>query len=235
MGSLGSTLSDLNPLSDIEIGGIKPLDPFSGFGLIEYEEPGEEAAQAARDAAAIQAQYQREALDYLKQREELPQYYREQALTGLGGLYGLGGADALSAQQQIVSDITQSPLYGALTDTSEAERAGTESLMRQAAATGGLRSGNVQANMYDYITNLRNQSKNQALQQLYNQRMSGLAGLASLPSNVGQIAQSMSGIGTTLAQGQLGAAQALQAGQQQNINTLLGLGQLGVGIGGLLL
>lgn len=60
---------------------------------------GGDGAGAARDAANIQAQYQREALDYLKERERLPSAFREGAMSILGGLYGLQ-APAPQAQVQ---------------------------------------------------------------------------------------------------------------------------------------
>ena len=69
---------------------------------------GDEAAEAATDAANIQAKYQREALDYLKEREALPQQFREEALTGLGGLYGLPGGTG--DQQKLVDRAISSPL-----------------------------------------------------------------------------------------------------------------------------
>jgi len=101
--------------------------------------------------------------------------------------------------------------------------------------TGGFRSGNVQANLYDYNTQLQNQ----ALLQSYNQQLQGLTGLAGLSSNANQIASMTAGIGQTLGQGQatagnilgqgqIAGAQAQQAGTQQAFGNLLGLGTLGV-------
>lgn len=46
-------------------------------------------AQAEMSGAQVAAQSQRESLEYLKQREALPQHMREQALTRLGGVYGI--------------------------------------------------------------------------------------------------------------------------------------------------
>ena len=48
------------------------------------------AEDAAIEAAGISAEAQREALAYLQEREALPQYYREAALSRMGGFYGLG-------------------------------------------------------------------------------------------------------------------------------------------------
>lgn len=66
---------------------------------------GDDGASAARDASEIQAQYQREALDYLKERERLPSAFREGAMSILGGLYGLQppAAQAATAPQSVAA------------------------------------------------------------------------------------------------------------------------------------
>lgn len=187
-----------------------------GFG----DDPGEQAAEASIQGANITAQAQREGLDYLKEREEIPRQFSEQGLKGLGGLYGMEGGTG--SQQDLINKALQSPLYGALMGGKEA---GEEAILRNASATGGLRSGNVQSAMYDYNTQLQNK----ALLESYNQQLSGLQGLAGLPSYAPQIAQQTGAIGQTLGQGQVAAGQALQTGQQQQFGSLMGLGQLGLG------
>ncbi len=186
-----------------------------GFG----DDPGEQAANSSIQAAEIQAQYQREALEYLKQTEALPQQFREDALRQMAGMYGMEGGRG--SQQDMIDRALESPLYGALMGGKEA---GEESILRNASATGGLRSGNVQANMYDYNTQL----SNQALLQSYNQQMEGLQGLAGLPSLAPAIASQTSSIGQTLGQGQIAAANALQQSSQNSTNNMFGLGQLGL-------
>ena len=161
----------------------------------------------------------REALDYLKQRERIPQHLREAALSKLGGLYGigvpastpaavpppvagypgvpgtqpmtpreyaalqnhaffgntdrspLGGTNyyarypwlaqqqaqqpvqeqapvdpgfEVGGQQELIDYARQSPLYAAIMGNL---RHGEDSITRNAAATGGLRSGGVQENL----------------------------------------------------------------------------------------
>lgn len=179
----------------------------------------DDSSDAARDAAATQAAWQKEALKYLKEREEIPQQFREEALKGLGGLYGLPGGTG--DQQELVDRAISSPLYKAIMSGQEV---GEEAILANAAMTGGFRSGNVQGNLYDYNTRLQNK----ALLESYNEQLQGLTGLAGLPSNVSQIAGTMTGIGQTLSQGQVAAAQAEQAGSQQRFGNLLGLGNLGL-------
>lgn len=209
--------------------------------LLFGSDAGEDAAKASREGAAtaaeatiagaeIQAESQREALGYLKEREALPRQFSEAALKGLGGLYGLPGGTG--DQQELIDRAISSPLYQSIMGGQEA---GEEAILRSAAATGGLRSGNVQENLYDYNTQLQNK----ALLESYNQQLQGLVGLAGLPSNAKQIAQGMSGIGQTLgqgqvsagnilSQGQIAAGQAIQSGQQQGFGNLMGLGNLGL-------
>lgn len=174
----------------------------------------DDAAKAASAAANTQASWQKEALDYLKQTEQLPQQFREGALKTLGGLYGLEGGQG--SQQELIDQAKQSPLYQAIMGT---KRAGEDSVLRNAAATGGLRSGNVQRALYDYNTQL----ENKALLDSYNQQLQGLTGLANLPSNANNIANAMGDIGQTLSQGQVARAQIQQQGSQQNMQNLMGL------------
>ena len=79
---------------------------------------------------------------------------------------------------------------------------GEEGILRNASATGGLRSGNVQDSLY--------RVNQDVLRGLYDEKVSGLRGLASLPSNANNIAQTTAGIGQTLGQGVIGAGQAKQ-------------------------
>jgi len=180
---------------------------------------GDEAADASREAAATQAQWQEKALSYLKEREAIPQQFREGALKGLGGIYGLGGGTG--SQQELIDRAISSPLYKAIMSGQEV---GEESILANAAMTGGFRSGNVQGNLYDYNTQLQNK----ALLESYNQQLQGLTGLAGLPSNANQIATQTAGIGQTLAQGQIAGAQAQQVGTQQGFGNLMGLAGLGM-------
>lgn len=173
---------------------------------------GDDGAAAARDAAGIQAQYQREALEYLKEREAIPQQFREGALSQIGGLYGLEGGDRGAAARLRRSPIFQATL-GQLPQQEEA-------ILRNQAATGALRTGATDMMLAE------NQRQNQL--QAYQNALGGLQSLAGTPSNAGAIAQQTSNIGQTLGQGIVGAAQSQQAAQQAGFGNLMGLGQLGL-------
>lgn len=179
----------------------------------------DDAADASLQASQTQAAYQTNALNYLKEREEIPRQFSEQALKGLGGLYGMEGGTG--SQHELINQAIKSPLYQSIMG---GKKVGEESILRNASATGGFRSGNMQSNLYDYNTQL----SNQALLQSYNDQLAGLTGLAGLPSNANQIASSTAGIGQTLGQGQIAAAQANQQSSQNSFGNLLGLASLAV-------
>lgn len=175
---------------------------------------GSAAAGATSDAANTQAAYQQQALAYLKEREKIPQALREGALTGLGGEYGLTiGADGKAVMSGSVLDRAKSsPFY------TEAVRLGEDSVLRNASATGGLRSGTASENLANV--------NQQALLQSYQTQLQGLQGLGSLQSNANQIAGLTQGVGQTYAQGISGAAQAQQAGDNHGFSNLLGIGSI---------
>lgn len=173
---------------------------------------GDDAADASRDAAKTQAAYQREALEYLKEREAIPQQYREGALGQMAGMYGLEGGDPNAASNLRNTEIFQAT-RGQLPQQEEA-------ILRNQSATGALRTGGTDMMLAE------NQRRNEL--SAYQNAIGGLQGLAGLPSLAPQIAGGISGIGQTLAQGEVAAAQAQQAGGQQGFGNLLGLGQLGM-------
>lgn len=173
---------------------------------------GSSAAEASKGAADTAAQAEMAALDYLKQTEKLPQQFREGALGLLGGLYGLEGGTSGAAQR-----LQSSPLYQATIGQIPAQE---KAILRNQSATGALRTGGTDQMLAE------NQRMNQL--QAYQNALQPLQGLASLPSNANQIAGLQSGIGQTLAQGQVGAAQA----QQQGISNTLGLGMNALALAG---
>lgn len=188
-------------------------------GAVMASKSADDAADASKDAAATQAGSEREALDYLKEVERLPQQFREGALMKLGGIAGLEGGEG--DQQELIDKARQSPLYSAIMGT---QGAGEDAIMRNASMTGGLRSGNTQDQLFSYNANL----ENTALLESYNQELQGLQGLGQLPSNANTIASATSNIGATLAQGQIGAANAKQQGNEAMMNSLMGGAQLGL-------
>lgn len=162
---------------------------------------GGDAASASQSAANTAASAQMAALEYLKQQNKLPTEIRDQALGFMQDVYfGEGGLDA----------IQQNPMYQMMT------QGGEEAVLRNASATGGLRGGGSISDVASF--------QNQAMQNT----MGGIQGLAGIGTNENQIANLMTGIGNTQAQGIMGSAQAQMQGNQNMMNNLLGLGSLGV-------
>ncbi len=201
------------------------------LGTQEAAKASKEGAQTmaagAASAADVQAQSQREQLEYLKEVNALPTELRNEALTQLGGLSGIGDANT---QQAILDRAKSSPYYQ---EMMAGQGAGEEAIMRQAGATGGLRSGNVQAGLYDYSSRLQNQ----ALSSAYGQEVQNLQGLAGLGTGQTQIAQTMGNIGATQAGGIYNAAQATSQGQiaggqiaQQGYGQMANIGMQGLGL-----
>lgn len=171
---------------------------------------GERAAAATMAGSDAAAAAQMEALDFLKSQAALPTEIKDQALKQLQGFY-LNP----TGQQQMIDTVMSNPMY------QQQLKSGEESVLRSASATGGLRGGGSISDVANY--------QNQLLSQGVNQQLSGLQGLAGMPTNANQIASLMGQIGQTQAAGITGAAQAQAAGNQQNISNLMGLGQLGIG------
>lgn len=170
---------------------------------------GDDTSTAATDAASIQAQYQQDALDYLKQQEALPTEIRDQALKQMQGFYFTP-----EGQQQMIDRVQSNPMY------QQQLKAGEEATLRTSSATGGLRGGGSIADVANY--------QNQLLSQGVNQQLAGLQGLAGMPSNANQIASMTAGIGQTLGQGQIAAAQNQQMGNQAGFGNMMGLANLGL-------
>lgn len=188
------------------------LDPGGYFDAFS----GKDAAKASEQASIRSAAAQQEALEYLKEKEAIPRQYQEKALGGIADLIGANrGVD--------LSNIRQSPIYEAIAGTAPAAQ---EAVMGQAAATGGLRSGNVQSALAKSTADIERQALLDAINYEtgradtgFSQKLTGLQALAGQPTLAPQIAQATSGIGQTLAQGQIGAAQA----QQQGASNIAGL------------
>lgn len=183
-----------------------------GLGSSLFGGGNDDLADASREASEITAEYQREALGYLKDRERLPQQFREGALQQFGGLYRLPGGDPAADAR-----IRQNPMFQATLGQLPQQE---EAILRNQSATGALRSGGTDMML----------ANNQRMNTLnaYQNTLGGLQSLANLPSNAGQIAQQTAGIGQTLGQGVLGAAQTQQAQQQAGFGNMMGLGQLGL-------
>jgi hypothetical protein len=191
---------------------------FDPFHLVTPKKSG---GSAVAEGTAASVASQNEALEYLKEVDKLPREFREQALKRLAGAAGVEGGTG--TQQDLIDTAKASPLYSAIMGS---RAAGEEAILRQGAATGGLRSGNMQDQLFSFNANL----ENEALLKSYNDRLQGLQGLAALPSNANNIATSVANIGNTKGQGIISAQQADASQQQALIGNLMGLAGVGAGM-----
>ena len=171
-------------------------------------------ARAVASGTRQQVDAQREALQYMKEREAVPQQFREGALNRLGGFYGLEGGDPGALQA-----IQNNPIYQATIGQLPQQE---EAILRNQSATGALRSGGTDMML------AQNQQNNQL--NAYQNVLGGLQGFASLPSNANNIASATAGIGVTQRQGTIGEAQSLAAGQQAAFDQTVGAIQTGAAL-----
>ena len=178
-----------------------------GIGASQSARAQRSAARRATEAqeagAAASLEEQRRQFDVVQQ---LFQPYVQAGTGTLAQQLNLIGAGGAEAQQQAISALQAGPEYQALVQSGE------EAILAQAAATGGLRGGNVQRALSQY--------RPQVLSSLINQQYQRLGGLTQLgqASAAGQaaqgsaisggIAQTQADLGAALAQGQLAQGQA---------------------------
>ena len=170
-------------------------DVFGGITGAKQAGKAAERAGATQSAAAQQGiEEQRRQFDKFV---ELMAPYVTAGTGALGGqqaLLGLGGAEA---QQQAITGIEGSPQFQAMVQQGE------NAILQQAAATGGLRGGNVQAALAQF--------RPQVLSDLINQQYTRLGGLSTMGQNAaaGQAAAGQT-LGSNVSNlfGQQGAATA---------------------------
>jgi len=160
-----------------------------------------QAGQDIQAGAETEAQAQMRALEYQQEVEALPLEIRNQFLPMLADYYGGG-----EGQRGLIEDVQSSPIYEQMIAS------GQEGVLAQAGARGLTRSGNTTRDL-----NLSNQG---VLQNLLQQRLSGMSSLAQQPLNTQAIANQMSGIGATRGAGQIAAGQARQTGYGNYLDIL---------------
>lgn len=176
----------------------------SGISKAIFGDPSKDI----RKASDAQLAFQQDALDYMKGVQAPVLAQRDQALGLLGGFY----TDPAS-QSQFIDNVQASPFYQSMIDQGET------AVLRNQAATGGLRSGTANLNLA--------QNSQNVLQGLVNQQLAGLSGLAQTPINTQGISSVYQNMGQNV--GQAGIAQA--NAQQQQLGQLFGLGSV---LGGLI-
>ena len=146
---------------------------------------------AAKKAARVQAASQDAALAQNQRQFDTTRAdyapFREAGANALGQQSALAGAGGAEAQQAAINGVQASPYFQSLM------RNGTENVLQNASATGGLRGGNTQASLYNV--------GNDALAQAIQTQIGNLGGISQL------------GAGVTTNGAQLGQQNANAAGQ----------------------
>lgn len=131
---------------------------------------GGKAKKASKKAEAAQLEYLNKAIaEQQRQFDVTRADYQPYLNTGLSGLAGLGdlvGVNGADAQSAGLLNIENSPALAAII------RQGTEGVLQNASATGGVRGGNTINALADFRGN--------AFADQLNQQISRLAGLAGL-------------------------------------------------------
>lgn len=161
---------------------------FGSIGKALFGDPTKGIEKATAQSVAGQ----KEGLDYLKSVDAPALGYRNEALGGLSDYY-LGDEEG---QQQFINEAKANPFYQSSIDVGE------EAVLRNAAATGGVRGGAVQPALA--------QNSQNVLKDYISQKLRGLEGFANIPLNTGSIAQGYSNIGETRGRGTTAANQAEQ-------------------------
>lgn len=178
-----------------------------GIGASQSARAQRSAARRATEAqeagAAASLEEQRRQFDAVQQ---LFQPYVQAGTGTLAQQLNLIGAGGAEAQQQAISALQAGPEYQALVQSGE------EAILSQAAATGGLRGGNVQRALSQYRPQVLSSLINQQYQRLGGITSIGQASAARQASQgsaiSGGIAQTQADLGAAIAQGQLAQGQA---------------------------
>jgi hypothetical protein len=195
----------------------------AGTSLISSNKQAKAAKSASQTEAAAYRQAAEEARGAYADIADLLQPYADVGEPALQQMMAASGLSGPQAQQAYISGVQAGPEFQALV------RQGEESILQRAAATGGVRGGNVQGALAQY--------RPQVLSQLLQQQYSRLGGLADIgrqtTAAIGQareneatrIANALIGAGTATAGG-ITAAGAYQAegiqGIGQGLNRVLG-------------
>jgi len=186
-----------------------------------------QAGKAAERAGQLQADAAQKGID--EQRRQFDKFVELMAPFvsvgpgALGQQQALIGLQGQDAQRAAISGFEQSPLFQSITQQGE------NAILQNAAATGGLRGGNIQA----ALSQFRPQALNALIEQQY-ARLGGLANLGQAAA-AGQAQQGIgvaSNIGNLLAnQGQALAGGAIGKGGivRQTFGDIMQIGKTAVG------
>jgi len=167
------------------------------------------ASDAQTAAAQMGVEENRRQFDLI---QELMKPYVDSGKTALNQQMGMLGLNGAGSQQQAINALQNSPFFQAQLNQ------GTNAILQNASATGGLRGGNVQGALSQFAPQLLQQTYQQQLgnfSQLATQGQNAAAGLGSQALQTGVQNAALFG---DMGQAQAGAALA----RGQNMQNMLG-------------
>jgi hypothetical protein len=186
-------------------------------GSVYSARQGNKAADRAADAQTAAAQMgveeNRRQFDFI---QELMKPYVDSGKTALNQQMGMLGLNGAAAQQQAIGALQNSPFFQAQLNQ------GTNALLQNASATGGLRGGNTQAALAQFAPQLLQQTfQNQLANvgQLATQGQNAAAGVGAHAANTGNQNAALFG---DMGQARAGAALARGQNTQDLIGSLTG-------------
>ena len=186
-------------------------------GSVYSAHQGNKAADRAADAQTAAAQMgveeNRRQFDFI---QELMKPYVDSGKTALNQQMGMLGLNGAAAQQQAIGALQNSPFFQAQLNQ------GTNAILQNASATGGLRGGNTQAALAQFAPQLLQQTfQNQLANvgQLATQGQNAAAGVGAQAANTGNQNAALFG---DIGQARAGAALARGQNTQDLIGSLAG-------------
>lgn len=173
-------------------------------GGVASSKASKKAANSQTDAAQMGVNEQRYQFDKVV---ELLKPYVDAGEKGLQGQQDLLGLGTPEAQQAVIDQLQQSPQYTSLV------RSGEEAMLQNAAATGGLRGGNLEESLLRFrpelLSNMISQQYNR-LGDLTAMGQASAAGQAQLGQRTGEnIANLYGNMGAAKAQNYIAQGQAI--------------------------
>ncbi|MFA9203859.1 MAG: hypothetical protein ACEQSD_07665 [Flavobacteriales bacterium] len=172
------------------------------------------AADAQTAASEMGVEENRRQFDFI---QELMKPYVDSGKTALNQQMGMLGLNGAGSQQQSIDALQNSPFFQAQLNQ------GSNAILQQASATGGLRGGNTQGALAQFAPQLLQQTyQNQlsSIGQLATQGQNAAAGVGAQAANTGQNNAALFG---NIGQAQAGAALARGQNTQNMIGSLSSL------------
>lgn len=197
-----------------------PAAAIAGAGIVgglissnAQKKAAKSAANAQTAASDASIAEQRRQFDLSQQ---LVQPYVNAGVGALGQQQNLMGLNGTSAQQTTINNLQNSPFFQSVYKQAE------NALLQNAAATGGLRGGNIQGALADNRMNMLNTAYQNQLQNLGNMVTLGQNSATNTGTNAMAMANNIGNLNTNIGQAQAGYALARGQSTQNMLGTLMG-------------